>query len=412
MSGPVVPHIGFELDAKYQKFLKDLKGWKVLPDGLYHSSDRIAKGTKIGTGSGIRYDESRIRVALFGLGTIGTVHVETLLHNPDIKLVYCVEAVPERINYMRYRWHLDDVKMIHPNDDKLVFDDPEVDAVVIGTPTFTHGELIMKALRAGKAVFCEKPLSDDYQVTERCYRLAIGKNIPLFCAFNRRFDSTFRLIKERVRHGDIGKIRLIKMCSRDCTPPPLSYIKISKGIFHDQGIHDIDLIIAITGELPIMVTATGSAFMEGYAECGDWDVAAAMIKFASGTIAMIDLSRNAAYGYDQRLEVFGERGMLTNSNPKPSEVTMESTIGTIKVPNYYSFVSRFTESYANELNHFVDCVKGDSEVEVKAWECLASWKIAQACTDSARANGKPIELSWKEDWFRVEKEEEEKCEEE
>lgn len=338
-------------------------------------------------------DDSTVEIALFGLGRIGTIHLENLLSNPQIKVHYCVEQCPERSNFVKNRWRLYDTEFVEPSEDQQVLDDPRVDAVVVCTPTGTHESLVLRSLHAGKAVLCEKPLAFSYEGIQKCYEAARDANKPLLCAFNRRFDPGFRSIKQRVLEGEVGKVHVVKTCSRDSPLPSIEYLKTSGGMFHDSTVHDIDLICWIMGEYPISVSAQAHAFIPAVEEIGDYDTIAVVLKFPSGSLGVIDMSRNSVYGYDQRLEVFGPKGMLTCGDVRPTSVQRHSTIGSTAVPICFSFASRYHESYLSEINHFVSSVLGHAKIEISGEDTLANSRIASACDESAKTN-RVVQINW------------------
>ena len=181
--------------------------------------------------------------------------------------------------------------------------DEEVDAVIITTPTDSHESYVLSALKANKAVFCEKPISGEREVIEECYNLADKMKCPMLCAFNRRFDPQLSKIRQETVEGKVGQVHHIKMTSRDAPVPSMAYLKISNGIFHDCAVHDVDMACWLAGEKPITVFAQGSAFDPEIEAIGDLDTAAIVLKFPSGALASIALSRHSQEGYDQRLEV-------------------------------------------------------------------------------------------------------------
>lgn len=181
--------------------------------------------------------------------------------------------------------------------------DPSVDAVVVTTPTDQHEHYVRTALAAGKAVFCEKPVAATQRAINECYDLAEKVGKPLFCAFNRRFDAGMSALRQKVKDQEIGKLYQVKTTSRDSPLPSIAYLKISRGIFHDCAVHDIDMVCWIVGEEPCGVFAQGSAFDPEIKAIGDVDTVAIVLKFPSEVIATIDLNRHSQYGYDQRLEV-------------------------------------------------------------------------------------------------------------
>ena len=184
-----------------------------------------------------------------------------------------------------------------------VVEDPAVDAVVVATPTDTHEHYVKQALIAGKAVFCEKPIAGDIEDTAHCYDVAAAMGQPLYCAFQRRFDLGYSKIHRQVREGKLGKIHQVKTTSRDSPVPSIDYLKISHGMYHDCAVHDIDLICWVLDEEPEGVIAQGTTMDPKIAALGDVDTIAIILKFPSGALATINLSRHSSYGYDQRLEV-------------------------------------------------------------------------------------------------------------
>lgn len=188
--------------------------------------------------------------------------------------------------------------------------------------------------------------------------MAEKKKIPLLCAFNRRFDPSFVQVKERVNDGEVGEVHVIKTCSRDSPLPSLEYLKTSGGIFHDCIVHDIDVICWILKDRPISVSSHAHSFMKEIKELDDHDTVAVTLKFPSGAIGIIDVSRHSKYGYDQRLEVYGMNGMISSGDFRPTAVSSHNKSGSTFVPIYYSFASRYSDAYYRELDHFIKCVKG------------------------------------------------------
>lgn len=231
-----------------------------------------------------------------------------------------------------------------------------------------------------------------FVLTEGCYNVAEKCQRPLFCAFNRRFDPTHSKVRDEVKAGKIGEVHVVKTCSRDSPFPPIEYLKASHGMFHDCGIHDIDMIMWILGERPTLVSAFGHAFRDEVAKANDVDTVAITLKFPSGTLALVDLSRFASYGYDQRLEVFGSKGMLQSKNPSASSICFSNQDGVSDDVLQFSFDSRYKDSYIRELDHFLDAIDG-SDLSVTKNDTLAACKVAQACEDSFKS-GLPVELQW------------------
>lgn len=245
-------------------------------------------------------------------------------------------------------------------------------------------------------MFSEKPIAETPSGTVRCYEKAKAVNRPLFCAFNRRFDPSFSSVKEKVRSGLLGHVQVIKTTSRDSPLPSIAYLKISGGIFHDCAVHDIDMVTWILGEYPIEVYAAANAQIPEIKEIEDFDNVVITMKFASGTLALIDLCRYANYGYDQRLEVFGHNGMLHVLNETPNKEVFSGNLNSSQVPMYYSFPSRHADGYAREMNHFLDVIQLGESMSVTDRMTSGVSKIADACEESAKT-GTPISLEWCKD---------------
>ncbi|EDO37815.1 predicted protein [Nematostella vectensis] len=324
----------------------------------------------------------RVGVVIFGLGRAGKIHVKNILNNPRIELKYVIEeAVENAVEFLRQELCCY-ATVLAVSAVQVALADPSVKAAVICTPTPVHEQCVLMALRAGKAVFCEKPIADTLASTEACYDEAEKQGLPLFCALNRRFDPGFRSIIESAKKGKVGQIHMIKQTSRDSPLPSMEYLKISNGIFHDCAVHDIDVVSTIAGEAPSTIYAQAHSFVPGIKAMGDVDAVAITLKFPCGMMAQIDLDRLAVYGYDQRLEVFGDKGMLRCENMRPTAVQLSSGDGTLQERNLFSFPQRYAESYFNQLNHFIDVVKGQAEMEVKKENVMLACKIASACEHS------------------------------
>ncbi|KOC61684.1 putative oxidoreductase YrbE [Habropoda laboriosa] len=335
-------------DTIYRKYLEDV----TLKKGLGHPM---------------------VKVALFGVGRAGTIHLSNIIASPRLKLLYIVDDVESNRANMKEYWHLDDVTFLTSKQADRVY-----------------------ALEGKKAVLCEKPVAKDNVNTLKCYETAKNNGKPLFCAFYRRFDPSYLDLKERVRNGEIGHVHIIKTVSRDCTLPSLEYLKNSGGILHDSMVHDIDVITWILGEYPTKVSVQAYAHIPEIKAIGDYDTVAVSFCFPSGTLGMIDMSRNSVHGYDQRVEVFGPKGMITADNQRPlSVVTQIGTQGTNTSPIWYSFPSRFMNAYRRELDHFVNIALGKVESSVLPKETLAVSKIASACEESART-GETVKIQWTE----------------
>ncbi|XP_063224009.1 inositol 2-dehydrogenase-like [Bacillus rossius redtenbacheri] len=379
---------------------KDPSPYK-LPPPQPHSSDYVFeeynKDLFLKTDS--RGLQKPVNVALFGLGRAGTLHLRNLSFNPRAKILYIVDDIEERMHSCKKYWRLEGAQCIKMSEADKVFNDPELDAVVISTPTFTHEKITRRALAKGKFVFCEKPVAQDLETAKRCYEEARRVGKPLFTAFNRRFDPSYSNVRERVHSGEVGHVQIVKITSKDCMLAPIEYMKTSGGIFTDSLVHDIDMMCWMVGEFPNRVAAMGSANVPEVGALDDFDTVAVLAHFPSGTIGIINLTRNSDFGYDQRLEVFGSRGMVAAGNERPmAGVTVQRGLsGEVRHPIYFTFASRYKEAYQREMEHFLDVVQGkESELKVKDYETMAVSKIAAACEKSAKT-GTFVNISWGDD---------------
>ncbi|XP_072942263.1 uncharacterized oxidoreductase YrbE-like [Epargyreus clarus] len=337
--------------------------------------------------------------AIFGLGRAGSIHLSSIIRNPRISLKYIVDDQSDRFEDLRNYWKLDDkVVFLTSKESGRVYKDTEVNVVFISSPTYAHHDIVVNSIANNKDVFCEKPIAESIEETRKCYEAAKNKGRVLFAAFNRRFDPAYRSLQVRTRKGEVGHIQIVKVTARDSPLPSIEYLKTSGGVFHDCLVHDFDMCCWVLGELPIRVQATATALIPEVKAIDDFDTIAFVLTFPSGAIALGDNSRYCAYGYDQRLEVFGNKGMIKIENERPCHST-EVVLGHegIKLnPIYYSFPSRYKVAYQRELEHFLDVVQYGVPMEVTSWQTLAVSKIATAAEESART-GKTVNLDWSKD---------------
>ena len=251
-----------------------------------------------------------LSLALCGFGRAGKIHFSGIRKNPRCQLKYVVDCfdVPDVLKASRATLEgygmLDAVTLVQMSDyESTVLADSELDAVVITTPTKYHESYVKRALSAKKAVFCEKPLAYNLADVVHCYNIAEKHGLPLYCAFQRRFDTGLSKLRNQVVEGKIGKVFQVKPTSRDARKPSAEYAKFSGGMYHNMAIHDIDLLCWMLGEEPVGVFAQGTTFDPEIQSVGDVDTIIITLKFPSGTLAVLDLSRHSSYGYDQRVEV-------------------------------------------------------------------------------------------------------------
>ncbi|XP_011869045.1 PREDICTED: uncharacterized protein LOC105562651 [Vollenhovia emeryi] len=376
--------------VKFKEMSPYLKS-KRLPPAEDHIYNKYLENLNLKTDN---REDPTLKVALFGVGRAGTIHLTNIVSNRRVQLLYIVDDIESNWQSIRKYWRLDNVTFLSSKQSDKIFKDPNVDAVVVASPTFTHEDIVIKALEAKKAVFCEKPIAENISDIVKCYEIAKKVGRPLLCAFNRRFDPSYSNVRDRVRNGEVGHVHMIKTISRDSPLPSVEYLKSSGGIFHDCLVHDIDMITWILGEYPDKISVLADANVPEIKAIGDFDTVAVTMHFPSGTLGMIDLSRNSTFGYDQRLEAFGPRGMVQADNEQPNSVHRQYDLqGLTTAPILYSFASRFENAYRSEFEHFLDVVHGKAESLVKSREILAVCKIATACEESART-GKIVNLKW------------------
>ncbi|MEX6507544.1 inositol 2-dehydrogenase [Jiella sp. M17.18] len=322
---------------------------------------------------------------LLGCGRIGQIHGRNIAAHPGASLVAVADALPHAADAFAGTTG----SAARSVDDILSAGD--IDAVVICTPTDTHSQLIEKAAAAGKAIFCEKPVDLNSQRIRDTLSRTGG--VPLMIGFNRRFDPNFASLRARIEDGLIGDVELVTILSRDPGPPPVSYIKSSGGLFRDMTIHDFDMARFLLGEEVEEVHAVGSCLVDAaIGEAGDIDTAAVLLKTASGKIAQISNSRRATYGYDQRIEVHGAKGLLKAENLHRTTVVLANAAGVSADPVQDFFLERYAEAYRRELSHFIDAVTSGRKPSPTGEDGLKAGLLADAATRS-HESGRPVKLA-------------------
>jgi myo-inositol 2-dehydrogenase/D-chiro-inositol 1-dehydrogenase len=266
------------------------------------------------------------------------------------------------------------------------------DAVMICTPTSTHADLIERAAAAGKPVFCEKPVDLSAERVRACLRVVERAGTPLMIGFNRRFDPTFRTLHDRLRAGEIGRLELLSITSRDPAPPPPAYIATSGGLFRDMMIHDLDMARFLLGEEPVEVYAAASVLVDpAIGATGDVDTAVVVLRTASGALAQISNSRRATYGYDQRIEAHGALGLLRAGNQRQTTVEHAGAAGFTADPALPFFLERYAAAYRAELDAFINAIETGTPPSPSGADGLAALVLADAATESARTH-RPVPL--------------------
>ncbi|HEX2554557.1 MAG TPA: inositol 2-dehydrogenase [Microvirga sp.] len=328
-----------------------------------------------------------IRVAVLGAGRIGKIHGRNAAAHPGARVVAVADPHGPSAEALAGATGA----RVAPLDE--IVEARDVDAILICTPTTTHADLIERGARAGKAVFCEKPVDLSSGRIESCLTVVEGAGTPLMIGFNRRFDPNFSALRQRLGDGEVGEVELVTILSRDPGPPPLSYIATSGGLFRDMMIHDLDMArFLLLGDEPAEVHAVGSSLVDkGIGEAGDVDTAAVLLKTKAGRIVQISCSRRATYGYDQRIEVHGSKGMIRAGNIHRTTVEVANASGITADPVQDFFLERYAEAYRAEFDAFVNAVTSGKAPAPTGRDGLMAQRLADAATESAQT-GKPVRL--------------------
>ena len=327
-----------------------------------------------------------IKFAMFGAGRIAKVHGQTLSEHPAVSLEYVIDPVAEAADAVAAQFNA------KVTDTETALADKNINAVLICSSTDTHADLIEKAALAGKAIFCEKPVDLDLARARDVAQIIKETGVTCFIGFNRRFDPTFTAMRDQKNAGRIGNLEQLIITSRDPSPPPVSYIKVSGGLFRDMMIHDLDMARWMLGEEPVEVYATGSALVDPeIGVAGDIDSAHVILKTASGKLCHINNSRRAAYGYDQRVEALGATGMLQAQNQLEHQVRYLGEEGDIAAKPMHFFLERYMPAYRNELQEFVDTVIEGREPSATIEDGVAALALADACYQSLQT-GQMVKL--------------------
>jgi myo-inositol 2-dehydrogenase / D-chiro-inositol 1-dehydrogenase len=306
---------------------------------------------------------SRLNVGLIGAGRIGRLHAQHLARRlPAARLVAIAD-----VNEAAARACADDVGEPAPvrtfSDYRALLELPEVEAVVVCSATDTHAQIIEDAARSGKHIFCEKPIDLTLARIDLALAAVAGAGVKLQIGFNRRFDASFARVRQAIQDGEIGTLWRLHLTSRDPAPPPLEYIHSSGGLFLDMAIHDFDMACFLAGSRVVEVAATAGVLVDpAIGAAGDVDVAVTVLQFANGAIGSTDNSRAAAYGYDQRVEVLGSRGMASTANQYPNAATISDATSVRRDVPLHFFMQRYTQSYLDEMAAFIEAVLHDTPV--------------------------------------------------
>jgi len=328
-----------------------------------------------------------IEIAQFGAGRIGRIHAANLAASGSAKLRYVVDTHRESAEDLAGRYG---AKVV---DTKTALADPKVRAVVIASSTDTHADLCIRAAKAGKAIFCEKPIDLSLARVDACLKIVSAAKVPMFVGFNRRFDPSFASLQSRLRAGEIGDVEQVIVSSRDPGLPPMSYLKVSGGQFRDMTIHDFDMVRWLLGEEPVEVYAMGAALVDpAVGKIGDCDSVMVLLRTKSGKMAHINNSRRASYGYDQRIEVHGSKGRLMAGNLTPTTVEKADAAAVTSDKPLYFFLERYAEAYRHELAAFLGALSGKKKMPVGAADGRQALVLAEAALKSYRT-GKAVKVA-------------------
>ncbi|MBC7737275.1 MAG: inositol 2-dehydrogenase [Candidatus Saccharibacteria bacterium] len=328
-----------------------------------------------------------LRFGLLGAGRIGKVHAKAIFADAGAMLVAVADAMAPAAEAiaMQYGGEVGRIDAILAAAD--------IDAVVICTPTDTHADLIEAFAKAGKAIFCEKPIDLSIARVKACLAVVRQTKAVLMVGFNRRFDPHFAAVKAEILKGTVGSVEMVTITSRDPGAPGIDYIKRSGGIFRDMTIHDFDMARFLLGEEVTEVSAMAAVLIDpAIGVAGDSDSAQVMLKTASGKMALISNSRRATYGYDQRIEVHGALGSVSAENQRPVSIEVAAATGYTRPPLHDFFMTRYTEAYAAEIAAFVACVAHGGVASPSGEDGLSALALAEAALMSV-AESRTVALS-------------------
>lgn len=324
------------------------------------------------------------KIALIGAGRIGRIHGANVLAHPGLTLSHVVDPLAENAEAVARE------SGASVADFEAVLADESVAGVIVASSTDTHLAYSVRAHAAGKAVFCEKPI--DMDLARARAAAADLKGARLFLGFNRRFDPNFRALKAALDTGRVGALESLQITSNDPAPPPVSYVKVSGGLFKDMAIHDFDMARWILGEEPAEVFAWGSCLVDpGIGAAGDIDTARTMLKTASGKLCVIANSRRSGFGYDQRIEAYGGAGMICADNVTESTVRVWTEAGSQADRFQNFFLDRYAAAYRAEMAHFADILEGTAQPEIGYADGVAALALAEAAAQSLQT-GRSVRL--------------------
>jgi len=332
----------------------------------------------------------QLNIGIIGAGRIGKVHIQSITYNvPTAKVLGITDVFKNGLQELADKYGIEKVYA----DYKEMLADKDIDAVLVCSSTDTHADISIEAAKAGKHVFCEKPVDLTPEKVKAVIDAVAEAGVKLQVGFNRRFDHNFAHVRSLINEGKVGNLELIKITSRDPEPPPAEYAAVSGGMFLDMTIHDFDMARFLAGCDVTEVYASATCLVDpAIGEAGDVDTAIINLKFENGALGVIDNSRRAAYGYDQRIEVFGSLGAAMASNDTPTNVTVMNSDGVTTDKPLYFFLERYMQSFRDEMVQFVDAVLNDKPTPTTGLDGLNSILVALAAKKSVK-EGRPVKIS-------------------
>ena len=331
-----------------------------------------------------------LKIGIIGAGRIGKLHAENLVNQVSGAEVVAVsdvhlpsaQALAERLSIPKVY-----------EDYHQIINDPQIDAVFICSSTDTHSPISMEAAQAGKHIFCEKPIDHDLDKIKAVLDIVKRTGVKYQVGFNRRFDRNFKHVRDVVKSGGIGDVHIVKVTSRDPEAPPLSYVKSSGGIFVDMTIHDFDMVRYLSGSEVTEVSTFGACLINPeIAQAGDVDTCIINLRFQNGALGVIDNSRQAVYGYDQRIEVFGSKGMIAAENETANNTTWYTADGVTREKPLWFFLERYNAAFIQEEKDFVEACLTGTETPVGSFDGLQPVLIAIAAKKSWELGGASVKV--------------------
>lgn len=331
----------------------------------------------------------KVRIGVLGAGRQGQIHAKNIAYMiPEAKLV--AVADPYKANLEKI-----DIEGVDLYDDcDKIFNDSSIDAVIIASSTDSHEEMIMKACKAKKHIFCEKPIALEMNAIDTSLKTIKDSGVKFMIGFNRRFDPSFTKISNMVKDGKVGQPHILSITSRDPNPPHLDYLKVCGGIFFDTTVHDFDMARYLMNDEIEEIYATGNSLIsKDIKELGDLDTTMVLLKFKNGAVGSINNSRQAVYGFDQRVEVFGSEGSLIGNNKTETQVEFKDKKGGHTDKNLYFFTERYPEAFLYQIKHFVDAIVNDTETPVTGKDAKIAVLLSMAAKKSYEEK-RPITMDY------------------